>query len=56
MFNVKRNRLRQLMCLQCLHNGEDILVIGFQRGDVFYPKSDQVWIQEAISFLRMAVN
>lgn len=44
------------MCLQCLHNGEDILVIGFQRGDMFYPKSDQVWVHEAISFLRMAVN
>lgn len=44
------------MCPQCLHNVEDILVIGFQRGDVFYPKSDQVWVHEAISFLRMAVN
>ena len=44
------------MCLQCLYNAEDIVVIGFQRGDVLYLKSDQVWVHEGISFLRMAVN
>lgn len=44
------------MCLQCLYNAEDIVVIGFQRGDVLYPKSDQVWVHEGISLLRMAVN